>query len=291
MLSLTSSDFKLIKRYKRVIPTSSNKLNEILDGGLETGNLIVVQAPSGAGKSTFLMRMCYECLHQTECAFISAGEQDLEEIVSRFAAIHAGIKWIEFRKLSFEEKEKYINDFNKEFEGRLHIYISEMPFDMNEKLVNDDIISYCDMDLIKEDIDNKAIKYVFFDYLNACIAHDANSTHYYYTQIASDLKLWANNKSIMIMTAMQTNRTLKGYLSSKEFDPHCVDEFFMGESVGPARKATICLSLFKKGEKTYLNVFKNRPTGKLNAWEITFSDNYRIIDSSVDEDDWRMSLK
>ena len=259
------------------VKTDSEQLNEMLGGGLRTGNLIVVQAPSGAGKTTFMMRLFIRALMaHKKVAYISIGEQDEVEVFERIACMDKKIDYANFIDSRTEEYCEKINDFIEHFRDQVNIYYSDDPFcpteDENGKL-------HYDINTIMRDIKEKEIKFVFMDYLGAAMADNLDSQYSYLTKLAAKLKNACTNRNIMIFTAMQTNRALKSALKDKEFDPSSIDETFMADSIGPARKASICMSLFERQGKYYLNVFKNRLNGKLGVIQFDFKPiNYQWVE-------------
>lgn len=251
------------------VKTDSEQLNELLGGGLRTGNLVVVQAPSGAGKTTFMMRLFIRALlARKKVAYISIGEQDETEVFERIACMEKKIDYANFIDTRTSEECEKIKDFLDSFSNRINIYYSDDPFspivDKNGELHPADIYA------IMKDIKEKDIKFVFMDYLGASMAENLDSQYSYLTKLAAKLKNACTNRNIMIFTAMQTNRMLKNALRGSEFDPSSIDETFMADSIGPARKASICMSLFERQGQYYLNVFKNRLNGKLGVIQFDF---------------------
>ena len=75
--------------------TDSTTLNETLGGdGIETNNLVVLQAPTGEGKTTFMMRLAINASQQGhKVAYISLGEQSEDELQIRFICMIRSIKY------------------------------------------------------------------------------------------------------------------------------------------------------------------------------------------------------
>lgn len=259
------------------VKTDSDQLNEMLGGGLRTGNLIVVQAPSGAGKTTFMMRLFIRALMaHKKVAYISIGEQDEIEVFERIACMDKKIDYANFIDTRTEEDCNKIRDFIEHFGEQINIYYSDDPFSPTED--ENGKIQY-DINYIMKDIKEKNIKFIFMDYLGASMADNLDSQYSYLTKLAAKLKNACTNRNIMIFTAMQTNRALKSALKDKDFDPSSIDETFMADSIGPARKASICMSLFERQGQYYLNVFKNRLNGNLGVIQFDFKPiNYQWVE-------------
>ena len=86
--------------------TDSTQLNNALGGyGIESGNLVVVQSPTGDGKTTFMMRLAILAAKEHKVAYISCGEQDLKELSVRFACMIHGRKYLGVHKESYNEKD------------------------------------------------------------------------------------------------------------------------------------------------------------------------------------------
>ena len=259
------------------VKTDSDQLNEMLGGGLRTGNLIVVQAPSGAGKTTFMMRLFIRALMaHKKVAYISIGEQDEIEVFERIACMGRKIDYANFIDTRTSEDCDKIRDFIEHFGEQINIYYSDDPFapteDENGKI-------HYDINTIMRDIKEKNIKFIFMDYLGASMADNLDSQYSYLTKLAAKLKNACTNRNIMIFTAMQTNRALKAELREDGFDPSSIDETFMADSIGPARKASICMSLFERQGQYYLNVFKNRLNGNLGVIQFDFKPiNYEWVE-------------
>ena len=250
------------------VKTDSEQLNEILGGGIRTGNLIVVEAPSGAGKTTFMMRLFIRCLlARKPVAYISIGEQDETEVFERIACMYCKIDYSTFIDTRTEEDCDKITYFLEKFGDLIHIYYSDDPFDEHNAAQGEPNNEF---KTIMRDINENKIKFIFMDYLGAVLAEQLDSQYSYLTKLAAGLKNRCTDNNIMIMTAMQTNRPLKAELRLDTLDVTSVDETFMADSIGPARKASICMSLFQWKGQYYLNVYKNRLNGKLKAIQMDF---------------------
>ena len=259
------------------VKTDSEQLNEILGGGIRTGNLIVLEAPSGAGKTTFMMRLFIRCLlARKPVAYISIGEQDETEVFERIACMYCKIDYATFIDTRDEEDCEKITCFLEKFGDLIHIYYSDDPFEEHNVAQgepNNDFIP------IMRDINENKVKFIFMDYLGAVLADQLDSQYSYLTKLAAGLKNRCTDNNIMIMTAMQTNRPLKAELRLDTLDVTSVDETFMADSIGPARKASICMSLFQWKGQYYLNVYKNRLNGKLKAIQMDFKPiNYQWVE-------------
>lgn len=249
--------------------TDSPTLNEYLGGGLRTGNLIILQAPSGIGKTTVMMRLFIRALIAgKKAAYLSIGEQDQNEVTERIACMFKKIDYAKFIDSREEEDCNKIEEFLKKYKDKYFICYDDDPFESRVDHETGKI--YKPINVFFEEIRKREIQFIFIDYLGAVMAPDDDSMYSYLTRVASWLKNVATNDNLMIFTAMQTNRQLKFELNQSGFDPSTVDETFMADSIGPARKSSVCMSLFQSHDKYYINIFKNRLNGKLGLVEINF---------------------
>lgn len=229
--------------------TDSQQLNDALGGnGIESGNLVVVQAPTGEGKTTFMMRLAILAAKEHKVAYISLGEQDLKELSVRFAKMIQHKEYKGVHKSSYDENElEETKDFCE-----------------HSKCFNNIEIYYETTDACATV--NTAIKdgaqFIFIDYIGCLLAEQQDQQYSFLTKVASWLKEKATEHNVSIITAMQTNRLLLKELKDPELDPVTVDESFMGDSIGPAKKATICITWFRYKKNRYLTLYKNRFNGE-----------------------------
>ncbi|MCQ2088158.1 MAG: hypothetical protein MJZ37_08885 [Bacilli bacterium] len=234
------------------VPSDLPSLNEITDGGFRTSNFIVVQAGTGCGKTTFLIRSAIKALFaKKKVLFISAGEETEQDIIMHFKCMIAGVDYHRASKNLYTQEEiDKIEALDESIFDNLWVefYANPMGFVLTDQ----------------EKISESGIKYIFIDYLGCFLAEKTNEQYSFLTKTASDLKAFADTHHICIMTAMQTNRTLKAELQRDDLDLSTIDETFMADSIGPARKATLALSLVyvEKRRQMYLIVYKNRLNGK-----------------------------
>lgn len=231
------------------VTTDSPTLNEALGGGMRTSNLIVLQAPTGEGKTTFLMRLAIRSImSKKRVLYVSVGEQTPEEIYMRLKCMIAGVTY------NGNSRE----DYSEEDADRIEETASSGFFDNLYVQYTDDSIS---KESLERAVHEFNIKYIFIDYIGSSLAERADQQYSYLTKLSSELKNYADENHICIITAMQTNRALLAELKSDNLDVTTIDETFMADSVGPARKATVCLSLFTYRGQKYITLFKNRLKG------------------------------
>lgn len=293
MLNYDSSNLDQYDGHKKedtsieTVKTDDPILDEAFGYGLSTKNLIIIQAPSGAGKTTLLMRFALNCLKaRKKIAYISIGEQDRNEIFERLACMHKGINYSEFNRYREDSDVEKIHNFRDFFKDYINIYYTESPFDViditpeefEQREIFDSVFTTEYNEIIK-DIDKKGIKFIFLDYMGSDLNDDPKVNNYIWLgKFAAGLKNNCSNKNVMVMTAMQTNKIFKGRLKDPNFRPDDADEEYMSDSIGPARKATICATFFKYKGNKYLNFFKNRLTGETPCLRLDIAEksNYKI---------------
>ena len=229
--------------------TDSKQLNDALGGyGIESGNLVVVQAPTGDGKTTFMMRLAILAAKEHKVAYISLGEQDIKELSVRFVKMLRGKKYEGYHIDTYTQEDL---DEEKDFVEHSRCYKNlELYYETGDvcKTITDAI--------------NAGAEFVFIDYIGCLLAEQQDQQYAFLTRVASWMKEKATEHNVGIITAIQTNRALLTELKELEFDPVTIDETFMADSVGPARKATICISWFRRKGTRYLTLFKNRFNGE-----------------------------
>lgn len=255
-----------------VVETDSPTLNKMLGGGLRTGNLYVLQAKSGEGKTTFMMRLFINCLLAgKKVAFISAGEQSAKEIVCRIACMYYRISYESYEFDNTDEQCEKINKFVEKYKDLMYVYYSE---DLLLIHSNEEGQSTSDLKEFFLEIKRESIKFVFLDYLGAIYSNTAESQYSFLRRVAAQLKNKCTDNNIMIFTATQTNRLLPPALKEPNLDLTSVNQTYMQDSIGPWVKASCCLSLFTYFGKTYINIFKNRTVGRKGegAFQIVIRD-------------------
>lgn len=241
--------------------TDSTQLDEMLGGGLSTDSFIVIQGPTGSGKTSFMLRNAIKCLIAgKKVMYISCGEQSLEELLMKMYCMNAKIEYKGVGEGDYTEEElnKIGDSINWDRFDNLYMEYSEELFSLRTD-------NRCDMNDMLDTIRKEGIKYVFMDYLGACLAPTEDGQYSFLNRTASKLKNIATKDHLCIMTAMQTNRALKAELAQDGVDPASIDEQFMSSCIGVAQKATACISIFKYKGQRWMSVFKNRFNGKLGA--------------------------
>lgn len=258
-----------VKPITEYVKTDIPTLNEALGGGIRTGNFIVFQAPSGAGKSTFLQRLFFKTLMaRKKAAYISLGEQTNDEIFERIVSISAQISYEDFCNLSDEEQKNICKEFLEVNKDLSYLYYTDdlyKNYSLNIPINNSGSskeITTSDYEQIFKDILKNDIKFIFIDYLGCILPENEDGLYSLLTKKAAEFKNFCTENNVCICTAMQTNRQLLSAIHADNFKPEMVDESYMADSIGPARKCTVGVSIIPVNDYYYFNVFKNRYNGK-----------------------------
>ncbi|MGZ7043551.1 MAG: DnaB-like helicase C-terminal domain-containing protein, partial [Methanobacterium sp.] len=127
-----------------------NGLNKIL-GGLRTGEVTVISADTGSGKSTFCVNLMHNIAMQGIGVWINSYEMDYKIIVRKFAGIVLG-KRMKFEEFSSEDKIKF-NNWCKN--NSLYINKSVSKIDLSLLRKQFEIASYA-----------YGVKYILLDHLD-----------------------------------------------------------------------------------------------------------------------------
>lgn len=243
-----------------VVPIGVNFIDKLLGGGMPSGVLGVIQAPTGLGKSTFLLRICLNLLNASKrVLYVSGGEQDEWELFQRLVAMDLAIDYPTLaRSFKAPAYEKALIAHLKAWKGNLSIEICEDPYEGFIKV----------LDLYKDSVD-----VVLYDYIGSAM-NGADKEYMQLGHLASDFQKWlvANNK--VGWTAMQTNRALRGDLQRFDLDKTPLfDDQYTAASQMVIQKAGLALTYYKVESGAYagnsfVDVFKNRYNGKRGRFTV-----------------------
>ena len=247
-------------REEDVVSTDLSSLNEALGGGLRTSNLIMLQAPTGEGKTTTFVRWaCLALLQGKKVFFYTINEQDKQEMLIRIKCALCRINYKSKNSNKYDEKEK-----------------ERMKSDYIKNLLKNLVLAYSENAINTSYLDkvvSMGCNYIFIDYLGNDLPNRSDETYSHLTKRAALLKNFATKNNVCIVTAMQTNRNFSKDRELQDFNPASVDESYMADSVGPARKATVCLALFNYKKEKYLKLYKNREFASTGLIKIRFEPN------------------
>ena len=249
------------------ISTGMDFLDEILGGGLVTGSLVMVQAPSGVGKTSFLMNLTMQVMKQGKRVFyLSAGEQDFQEVLERFTSLFADQSYMFFKQQPREWRNERIRRFIDKYGDLLDTVYSDDPLRMIDGQTELNVL------FTKANIEDCVL--FVYDYIGSTPAPSQEAEYSYLGSLAGTLKNLAKQNGMIVATAMQTNRALLQEL--RGFDPEKtapVNEAFTSKSVIVPQKSTLCITLFRANQLYYLDIFKNRQNGITGRHRISINKN------------------
>lgn len=246
----------------KTVPTGSEELNNLLGGGLITNNLVVIQGPSGVGKTTVLQRITLDCIEAGErVLYISAGEQDITELSERFACMYKGIDYCGY-VLNKTADKKDVLDAQAEIGDKLVMAYTEDPTTIvNECTELETILDFA----VRPEYN---IKYIVFDYLGSVMSETEDSQYAFLRKLAGRLKNFATEHNVCIITAMQTNRNFDIEYKNPKFDYKGMGVEFMADSKGPGVKGSVCMTICRdkiQSQIMHIEVWKNRFTGRVGS--------------------------
>ena len=247
------------------IPFGFEKLNR-LTGGIQPHEFVTVCGFSGLGKSTMLMRMCFNAWFQQYNPLYISLEMEAGAILRKFDAMAASLNYNDMKQMDL--KSDQLENWRE--------YAASMKNKVNEIRVIDSI-RHC----TPENVYAEAVRYrpdiIFVDYLSlmrTARASRGTSLWQSLTEITQDLKMNARTLKIPIVAAAQTNRA--GGKDGAELDN-------IGYSLSVIQDSDIVIGLYaneeiKERKEMEIRLNKNRdgPLGIFTAvWnhdELDFRD-------------------
>lgn len=269
------------------VSTDSKKFDELLDGGLMTGDFYLIQACSGAGKTTLCERlMLRTIIAEQKAAYISMGEQKPEVLYEKLMCMDRRKRYNDYRVATSEERKEYYDkvmnsNFGKNLKDKIQYYYTRDPF-TRYRLSDDSKKTTCDATEIFKDIINENIRFVFVDYVGAS-TDEGERARTELKKFCDKLSYLAEEYSLCVVGAIQTNRKYDEEESKGELNPAVVNASYVADSINTVRKATCCISFIRKqgSSEAYLNVYKSRNgnTGLIKVYIEPYS--YRWSDEPL----------
>jgi len=110
----------------KIIPTFSNKLNDILIGGAYPNKLYFIAAPPGFGKSLFLVNIGHWAMAQNKTVFHFTLEMTASEVMTRYDCLVAGKPILDIINSPSEVINSYVKRFTEEH-PKSRLLIKEFP--------------------------------------------------------------------------------------------------------------------------------------------------------------------
>lgn len=239
----------MLKSYEPGLQTGLGKFDEFV-GGLKKGKLYIVSAPTGAGKTTFMIAMAMRVarMYPDEKVLFIATEQDAKEIKVKFLSSATNIEQGRVESGNLDENEmKKVLEAEQKMSNIAFQYYEDYDFDLKGCL---------------DEAVEMGIKYVFYDYLGALVSLNDVKLYQTLEKLTDDIKRYATQNNIFIMTATQCSNDINNLVNI----PDLFTEKFLANSKGIARKADVGFILYRipdshNGE-AFLDMYKNRWAGQ-----------------------------
>lgn len=202
--------------------------------GMFNGQLIVIAARPGLGKSTLAMQIAQ---HQKGTSYFVSREMKVKKLYARNLSYFSDVEsWkIEFKKCNDEETRRVIDARVKIKEKGINI------------IFNDKIKDY--KQIIKKANRIKDLKLLIIDYLQLLKGAGSDKRHEFIAEMTNDLKDYANNRNIPIILLSQLNRNIE----YTEREPELSD---LKESGAIEQDADVVLFIWrKKGQEESMDEY------------------------------------
>ena len=250
---------------KPKIKTGYNDIDKLLKGGMMFGQVILLTGKRGNGKSTFASQLVCSALDQDYNTFMYSGELPNYWVKS----------WIDgqiYGRSGLTNSQ--IKECEDWYRSRLFIYNSEI-VDYEEM---DDLLSVLTDTIIKRDI-----KFAVLDNLMTAIEANTNEALYRkQSEFVGKLAKIAKAYEVVIVLVAHPRKTI----GSREFDN---DE--VSGSADITNRVDVVMSYdkdTKRGDNIrILKITKNRLSGKLDSFDLYFSEDSKRISDCEDDFDWK----
>lgn len=250
---------------KPKIKTSFYNLDKLLKGGMMFGQVVLLTGKRGNGKSTFASQLVCSALRQDFNCFMYSGELPNYWVKN----------WIDgqiYGRSGLTNSQ--IKECEDWYRGRLFIYNSEI-VDYEEM---DDLLTVLTDTIIKKDI-----KFAVLDNLMTAIEANTNEVLYRkQSEFVGKLAKIAKAYEVVIVLVAHPRKVV----GNREFDN---DE--VSGSADITNRVDIVMSYDKdphRGENLrVLKVTKNRLSGKLDSFDLYFSEDSKRISSMENVFDWK----
>lgn len=117
---------RTIINQNKIIPTWSERLNDILIGGAYPNKLYFIAAPPGFGKSLFLVNIGYWALMSGKTVFHFSLEMTASEVMTRYDCLISGRPIIDIINSPADVIQNYIKKFTEDH-TKSHLLLKEFP--------------------------------------------------------------------------------------------------------------------------------------------------------------------
>jgi len=206
------------KEFKGISTGITNLDNHI--GGWKPGELSVITAPTGEGKSIFLLNFAFNAFKQNKNIIFISLEMTYKEVLGRLLSLISSVSYSKLRKLELDktDKTKIYKSILKNFYDLKGAKIKDAVPKTNNFIILD-ILGRCTLERIHSEIipyiRNEKCDIVFIDYINIIEGPKFSERVYSEGYKARMLKVMSREFQIPIVTAAQMNRPNKRDKDSK----------------------------------------------------------------------------
>ena len=235
---------KMIARRASKIPTGFVQLDELLEGGMSPGELVVVMAPTNGGKTRLLLALAINAMLRGSTPYFVTVELANDKLAAR-----VGQSLTEYNKTTMGQ------NLNLTME-RQEIALSETQGDIRYFQFTpgvstlDDVRKVCDRQSI---LDGARPPIIYVDYVDKLKPGGGKDKRYLELESQYvDLFAWASEWNIPVVTASQTNREAQ--------DRSQISLKHLGDAYAKAAVADIVLAVCPTSIPTQFSIFlaKNR---------------------------------
>lgn len=227
------------------IPTGINRLDDKFSG-LHKGDLVVLQARPGIGKTAISLTLARNMIHRNRKVLFYSGEMPKGQILGRLVAIEAGVPAYKFRsgKLDDGEWARFAQAASS---------IQDLPLFVSDssKPTLDEVVH-----LATRMHEAKGIEIIMIDYAQRISTRKMEAFRHEQMAIAKALKSLARELDICVLLLAQSGRQVdQKEMRSYGQMPGLND---IQESAAYEQEADMVLGLARNGEEAALAVLKNR---------------------------------
>jgi replicative DNA helicase len=191
---------RTIINQNKIIPTFSNRLNDILVGGAYPNKLYFIAAPPGFGKSLFLVNIGHWALAQDKIVFHFTLEMTASEVMTRYDCLVAGKPIIDIINSPAEVINGYVKRFTEEH-PKSRLLLKEFP---PEVLTKEMLSLYIKRKIMSSGMKPDVIIVDYADLMKSSVKNTERRSDL--GLIYRQLKALASEFSCPVWTASQINR-------------------------------------------------------------------------------------
>ena len=217
-----------LAKHSTRISTGIEKLDKVLEGGWDVGELNVYMAKTNVGKSIFLMHSAHAAIKAGKFVYFASCEMSKEKVARRFLVSFSGQVWEEllahYMSAGVSDITTLFGEFKANLQGADACIEKYSPGVLTAAMLQADIIS-------QQTIVGRKFDMVVVDYMDEMSPNGGGQKNPYEDQrlVAQELIAMAEDLKIVLVTATQAQRSA-GKVKSKE--GATLDKMIEPEEVG-----------------------------------------------------------